>query len=85
MTIRSRRYCCVLGVDQCPRNPDLNATLANQISIYRGPQTVMGGFVPAIHVPDAAPFAAKEGVDHRVEPGDDNFKGGGQRCHNAFC
>src|SRR5436190_16804123 len=60
MTIRSRRYRCLVGVDQCPPDPDLNATLADEILIYRGSQTVMAGLVPAIHAPDAAAFDAKK-------------------------
>jgi hypothetical protein len=31
----------------------------------------MAGLDPAIHVVDVAPSKKKEGVDHRVKPGDD--------------
>jgi hypothetical protein len=33
--------------------------------------TVMAGLDPAIYVPAIARIGAKKGVDHRVEPGDD--------------
>jgi hypothetical protein len=33
----------------------------------------MAGLVPAIHVPDKASFGGQKGVDHRVEPGDDDY------------
>ena len=32
----------------------------------------MAGLVPAIHLPDAALLEEQKGVDHRVEPGDDD-------------
>jgi hypothetical protein len=33
----------------------------------------MAGLVLAIHVPDKASFSGEKGVDHRVEPGDDDY------------
>jgi hypothetical protein len=32
----------------------------------------MAGLDPAIHVAEAASIRAEKGVDHRVEPGDDD-------------
>jgi hypothetical protein len=34
---------------------------------------VMAGPVPAIHVSERATAVAEEGVDHRVNPGDDDY------------
>jgi hypothetical protein len=33
----------------------------------------MAGLVPAIHEPDKASFGGEKGVDHGVEPGDDDY------------
>jgi hypothetical protein len=33
----------------------------------------MVGLVPAIHLPDKASFSGGKGVDHQVEPGDDDY------------
>src|SRR6476659_5781773 len=41
------------------------------ISIARSYLAVMAGLDPAIHVPDSA-RRQRGGVDHRVEPGDDD-------------
>jgi hypothetical protein len=34
---------------------------------------VMPGFIPGTHVPATAGVAGENGVDHRDEPGDDDY------------
>jgi hypothetical protein len=50
----------------------LNAALAHQIH-PRQPETIIAGLVPAIHLRDTPSLGLEKGVDHRVEPGDDDY------------
>jgi hypothetical protein len=42
------------------------------VKIMKPSTVVMAGLDPTIPVPPSASTRAKEGVDHRVEPGDDD-------------
>jgi hypothetical protein len=44
----------------------------------------MAGLDPAIYACATPWIDASDGVDHRVKPGDDDFKRGDQRRHNRL-